>query len=622
MSASGFHFREEPARRFPEPWREIDRSVARWVLAHGGPIELAIAAGWTSLADGDGDSALCLDEDSARKRGICAVGELRGALEGMADSAEDDWVTRAQPGAALESGAPFVLAGNALYFRRNFQHEAAIARLLLARLAATTEPGRAVVEDDLLALFDEAWRDEEGPQRQAVVSAVGKRLFVLTGGPGTGKTTTVLRMLMAIERDFRHRHGRPPAIRIGAPTGKAAQRLVESLRAGALRFGAEAETARLTLDWQRALQTVLGAEASTLHRMLGARGMAGGFQHDRDNPLPADIVVVDEASMVDLSLWRALLEAVPEEATLVLVGDADQLAPVGTGSALSDLVAALEGSESLVRLRHCFRADDRLNPVLDAVRRGDAAGFERAWHDAAEVTERLRVHEPQQLAPRLIGWAKNVANALRDGGVFGPLQGANTESLLATIACLRRNQLLCAVREGVFGCVQANQALERLLKRSPELTDWRESTWYPGRAVIILRNDYASGLFNGDVGLCLMVADASGVTNLKIVFEGAPGQETSARLFDPDSLPDHETAFALTVHKSQGSEYGHVAVLLPPDRAHPLLVRQMLYTAVSRARQRVSLWADQPALEAAIERRLERVGGLVEALKGMGPAAA
>src|SRR5690606_30488802 len=245
--------------------------------------------------------------------------------------------------------------------------------------------------------------------RAAVHQAPGRRLMVLTGGPGTGKTTTVLRMLLGLSREHEARHGSLLQLRIAAPTGKAAQHLSGSLREGAERLcGGDPPVADA---WQVHLDAVLGAESGTVHRLLGSRGRHGGFAFNAAEPLPADIVVVDEASMLDLGLLRALLNALREDAVLVLVGDADQLTSVGTGSIMMDIVRALETDPrgDLVRLAHCFRADITLVPINEAVRCGGMQAFETAVAAAATHTARngrpaarmCHVHDVAALRRRL-----------------------------------------------------------------------------------------------------------------------------------------------------------------------------------------------------------------------------
>ena len=599
---AGFDFRQRLPENLPDAWRALDRSVARWVLAHGGDAMLARLAGWASFSDGQGDGALMLDAMHAARLGIDDSAALLGAVTALVDDSENRWVATSDM-AQAQANAPFVLDGEAFYLRRNFLDEIAVAQALRARLDAELHAG--TLDDAALdLLFQHRAAPEEIPQRNAVRAALGRRLFVLTGGPGSGKTTTVLRLLMAQIATFSADHGHAPVVRLAAPTGKAAQRLAQSLREGAARFDA------LPDDWQAALDHALAAETGTLHRLLGER-MHGQRDGQR---LPADIVLVDEASMIDLGLLRRLLDALRDDATLVLVGDADQLAPVGIGTALADLVSALDGDAALARLQHSFRSDRMLVAINEAVRRGDDAGFADAFAAAAERATHHRLPDVHALTRRLTRWSTTLGDVLQHAGAFQAHAESDVPALQQALDVTSRQQLLCALRDGVFGAIEANIRIERQLHRHPALAGWAERLWYPGRLVIVARNDYSAGLFNGDVGICLRLIDAQGRERLAVVFPAAPDGDGLPRCFDPDSLPAHEPAFALTVHKSQGSEYQRVAVLLPPLEAHPLLARQMLYTALSRARDAVELWAEPAAITACLRTTLGRMGKLARRL--------
>lgn len=611
----GLDFHPRPLPDAPDLWRDMDRLIARWVLSHGGPVALARLAGWASFADGQGDSALMLDRDAFE------AGSLRDAIHALADTPGNGWIERVPESGTLVGQTPFVLDGEAFYLRRNHLQEVQIAARLRQRLHAApdTLPGWTPAALDVL--FPGAANPQQQPQRDAVQKAPGKRLFVLTGGPGTGKTRTVLRMVMAISHAFAARTGNTPVLRLAAPTGKAAQRLGESIREGAQAL----RDTDLPEDWSRVLDLAEQAEATTLHRLLGSRGGHRGFAHDRDHPLDADIVIVDEASMIDLALLRALLDALPDDTVLVLVGDADQLASVGTGAVLTDLVDALDGSDALQRLHHSFRANQALAAINRGVRDGDVAAFENAWHAAGAQAVHHPLPDARALALRVAQWSQRIGAALEHAEVFSSHDEHDDAAIARAMQALRQHQLLCALREGRYGADAVNHQIERQLRRHPMLSGSGDAVWYPGRAVIVLRNDYGNALFNGDIGLCLRLRRADGSDGLRVVFDApiaahpgnATGQAASRwRSFDPDTLPEHEAAFALTVHKSQGSEYHHVAVLLPPADDHPLLQRQMLYTALSRARESIELWAETAALRRCLQTPLRRAGKLAARLAG------
>lgn len=583
MKTFGF---EPPAGAAPEAWRPLEHLLQRWVLARGGSPLLAATAAWASLADGEGDAALPVAEG---RHGMppLAAGEIQALRDEELVASDADGPVR-----------PFVLdADGYFYLWRNHAHEQAAAAAVLARRGEPAQ-ARAAAAADLDALFQGQHDARVGAQREAVRRVPGERLFVLTGGPGTGKTTTVLKMLLMLQRQA----GRALAIRIAAPTGKAAQRLVQSLRQGK-----KALAGTLDADWQPYLDAIPDSEALTVHRLLGYQPWRNAFGRTARDPVAAEVVVVDEASMVDLAMLRALLDAVPPDASLLLVGDADQLTSVATGSVLRDLVGALEhaGSGGLVRLEHSFRAERELVAINEAIRSGEVGALEGALAGAGARAGRHAVATPAGLRQRLDAWAAGLA-AL--DGLRPVLSAPGAEAAAAVrraMQALASRQLLCALRETPFGAVAVNAALEHRLRRA-----WgagADAEWYPGRAVLVTRNDYASGLYNGDVGLCL--TDHNG--QLRVWFEVPGGDgEAGVRSFAPHTLPAHEGAFALTIHKSQGSEYGHAAVLLPPDATHRILSRQLLYTAASRARHSLELWATPAALARAVETGVQRASGL------------
>jgi exodeoxyribonuclease V alpha subunit len=593
MSAYGFE--RDAGQWSQEAWRALDRAVYRWVLAHGGSPLLAMTAAWASLADAAGDAALALGD----------------SLHGMTPLARADIdLLRADSLVADERSTtprPFVIDGaERFYLWRNHADERAVAAAIDARLqrGVAAEPSDA----ELDALFDGARGDDVAAQRRAVRALIGRRLFVLTGAPGTGKTTTVLRMLLMLQRRARE----PLAIRIAAPTGKAAQRLLQSLRQGRRALRGDGATP-LPADWLPLLDAIPD-EALTVHRLLGFQPWRNAFARGRDDHIAADVVVVDEASMLDLAMLRTLLDAVPDEATLILVGDADQLTSVATGSVLMDVVGALETDDQcVVRLHHSFRAANRLVALNEAVRCGDADALRSFVADEHGDIVLHRVETSRQLGDRLDQYAVAIAAEATLRAHVPTEDDARSGVVRAALVAFGRRQLLCALREDEFGSLAVNAALERLLRRAWQVGAGAD--WYAGRAVIITRNDYAAGLYNGDVGLCL--ADSHG--RLRVWFETGhvPGEsEAAVRGFAPAALPEHETAFAITIHKSQGSEYDQVAVLLPPEAGHRLLSRQLLYTAVSRARRGVDLWASDAALASALAHPIVRQGGLRERLGG------
>ena len=564
-----FDFQQAAGARLDTEWRDFDRLLYRWALAIGATPALARCAARLGLAESQGHTALPLDDAALD---ACRASTLVG--DGQAPT-------------------PFVLDREGrFYFWRGHADECAVAAALAERCQLAPMPSADA--DAIEALFAAADRTRTRAQQQAVHAALREHLVVLTGAPGTGKTTTVLRMLLALQR----RAQAPLAIRLAAPTGKAAQRLQQAIERGRRELAT-----RLDASWSGALATLAEVPAQTLHRLLEFDPRHGRWRRDREQPLAADVVVVDEASMLDLAQMRVLLAALPATARLILVGDADQLASVAAGAVLSHVVQALAETEAspLVRLDTVFRATPQLSAGNAAIRSGDADALAAACGDGG--IERVVLRSPRDLRRLLLQWAAELASLLDARDVRGR---HDAERAAATLQALQQRQLLCALRDSAHGVLAVNALLQAQLARRFAVA---ASEWFPGRIVMITRNDEAHGLFNGDVGVAL--ADAAG--RLMVWFEGRGAE--AARAFVPALLPAHEAAFAITIHKSQGSEYGHVAVLLAGAPTSPILSRQLLYTAASRARQSLSLWASDEVLAAALARPVERSGGLQTKLR-------
>lgn len=497
-----------------------------------------------------------------------------------------------------------------LYLGRYFDFEQRLAGALMARSGvpvdlATLPPG----------LLDQLFppRPGAGPdwQKLAVALALEQRLTLISGGPGTGKTTTVVALLaclLAVEPDLR--------IALAAPTGKAAARMIEALaaRAGSL---------------PAALRERLPTQAHTVHRLLGVTPEAGRFRHHAGHPLAVDVLVVDEASMLDLALATRLVEAVPPQARLVLLGDKDQLSAVEAGAVFAELsarpalspaararLAALTGipaeaimpppappgalADCVVWLTesHRFAGDSGIGRLAALIRDGQGAAALACLAAGDPGLAWLREEAP--IGPALEAGYQPYLQALRDG--------ADLPALFAAFDAFR---VLCPLREGPQGVEATNQALARWLRS--RLAHPRDpgppSPWFPGRPVMVLRNDPTLGLFNGDVGLTL--ADDKG--ELWVHFpDGAGG----SRPYPPARLPEHETALAMTVHKAQGSEFDAVLVRLP-DAPARVMSRELLYTAVTRARTHVTLAGPATVIEAAVATPTRRYSGLRDRLGGV-----
>jgi exodeoxyribonuclease V alpha subunit len=514
--------------------------------------------------------------------------------------------------------APLILddAGR-LYLHRYWAYEHALALDLQARVVddpADVDPRR--MRAGLDRLFPPA---AEGADSQRVAAAVAalKRLTVISGGPGTGKTTTVVRILALLLEQA----AAPLRIALAAPTGKAAARMQEAIRAS-----------RETLPVDSRVRGAIPVEATTIHRLLGVRPGSVAFRHDRDDPLPLDVLVVDEASMVDLALMAKLVRAVPRTARLILLGDKDQLASVEAGAVLGDICGDSPGfspdfrrrvmeatgqeptvsggaaphdgpaagppiRDAVVQLTRSYRfgRDSGIGRLARLVNQGDgpAAVDLLTGGTCADLAWRP-LESPRDLPPRLAEIAARL----------GAYLAAGTPE--ASLAALDRFRVLSAHRTGPYGVDALNERIEACLESQGAMHP--RAPWYHGRPVLVTANDYNLQLFNGDLGITLRDAAADG--KLRVFFRAADGR---ARRLPPARLPGHETAFAATVHKSQGSEAEEVVLILP-GQASPVMTRELIYTAVTRARARVEIWGTRPVFETAVGRRLARSSGLRDAL--------
>ncbi|MGD9958640.1 exodeoxyribonuclease V subunit alpha [Nocardioides sp.] len=486
-------------------------------------------------------------------------------------------------------GTPPVLrldASNLLYLDRYWREEEQVCADLVARPdAAPLDP---VAEAALLAgldrVFPESGYDE---QRAAARVALAQRTTVLTGGPGTGKTTTVA-ALLALFAEQAELAGHPnPRMALAAPTGKAAARLQQAV---------EEELTKLpTVDQER----VAGVRAVTLHRLLGSRpDSSSRFRHHRDNRLSYDVIVVDETSMVSLTMMARLLEAVRPEARLILVGDPDQLTSVEAGAVLSDLVDGLgSGSElQVAALRTSHRFGEAIGRLAEAVRQGDADAVVELLEAGDPHLEFVVSEEPEARVRELV-----LPHALDLRSV------AEAGSVPDALAALDRQRLLCAHREGPFGVRRWNGLVERWLTEATGEPVWSSS--YVGRPVLVTANDYGLGLYNGDTGVVCRSGDGS----LRVAFatSGEPATFATSRLSELDTM------HAMTIHKSQGSQADEVVILLPPQESR-LLTRELFYTAVTRARDKVVVVGTEADVRAAVARRAQRATGLRQRLRGRG----
>ena len=596
------------------------------LCGEGSPeVRLAAALAARQLSE----AHVCLDLRDVAGRSPDASGAVDAeALAGHVHPRLGEWrrlLERSRLVGGPGDTAPLVLDGPRLYLRRYHEYETRVAACILERAGRADVPvDRALLAKGLRRLFP---GPDGQPDWQRVAAAVSvlRPFAVVSGGPGTGKTRTVARILALLVEQDREARRPPSRIVLLAPTGKAAARLRESIR-----------EERGRLDVEAAVREAIPDQASTIHRALGAG--AAGYRYHEGRPLVADTVVVDEASMVDLALMARLLAAIPRGARLILLGDRDQLASVEAGSVLADLcgddtrrrsrfrpalaaaIRELGGDEipgdgaaaiddSIVYLQKSWRFDDHagIGRAAAAIRALGGGGSAAAVADAfASGGAELRLVEPGTdlaaiLAPRAIAG-------------YGPiLREPDPATRLERLSEFR---VLCAHRRGPEGIEAVNAIVETALTSEGVLT--AAEPRYAGQILLVTRNDPATRLFNGDVGLVVeREAETAGAARQALfpdlAAEPADGPAPVRRL-SLARLPAVETAFAMTVHKSQGSEFGELVVVLP-SVASPVLTRELLYTAITRARRAVAIVATRAAVTQAAATATRRSSGLAGRLR-------
>lgn len=509
-----------------------------------------------SMSIGAGDS--CLTVTDLEKKLI-----IKSALAGGGRSKEKK---------------PLCLVESRLYLWRFFEYEQCLAEKITVLVSGSAK----LTRDDLLldALFGEQKENETDWQRLAALQALEQNLLIISGGPGTGKTTTVVKILALLQGAT----GGELRVALAAPTGKAAMRLQESITMS---------VQSLTLGGS--IVKSIPGKASTLHRLLGVKRHSPFFRHNAENPIMYDVVVIDEASMVDLALMSKLVDALRSGSRLILLGDKDQLASVESGTVLADMIAALP--INTVELQQSYRFDKGIKQFAGAINRGDSG---LAW--------KLMVS----------GSPDNVSLLQEDVAEYGGemycrymevvRQAATLDAYEELFQVFHSFKILCALRHGPAGVQGVSERVEHYL--TGKGYDCLAGEWYPGRPVMVTRNEYSLDLYNGDMGLCL--PDPENPEVLKVWFQRADG--TLQGLL-PGRLSSCETVYALTIHKSQGAEFGEVLVVLP-EQESAVVTRELLYTAVTRARNCVKVKSVRSVFDLAVTGRILRNSGLAERLKG------
>ena len=676
--------------------RALDLALTRFILEQGPETDPAVLLAVALTSERNGHGHVCLDLRGALERpdGLLARWGDAGRFESSAGAelAEilagltlGDWVARLalspavtdRRDAGLESEAadsrepsPLILAGTAerplLYLRRYWRYESRIRLGIQERLSQPIALPEAPLRDLLGRLFGADDSGADAWQKIACALAARSAFAIVTGGPGTGKTTTVVRLLALLQGLSLGQGGPALRIRLAAPTGKAAARLNESIagRVASLPFD--------RLPAGERMRPEIPTEASTLHRLLGPIPDSRRFRHHAGNPLPVDIVVVDEASMVDVEMMSALLDALRPDARLILLGDKDQLASVEAGAVLGDLcrrareahytpatrdwIERVTGErvtddyldpagrpldQSIAMLRHSyrFRAEGGIGALAELVNEGlvnrqmvlDRLAAMRGLFDRKRrppgrqlgLVQRIQLDDEADPAlDRLV--LEGYGAYLRRMREADPGEAADADALddwaRSVLAAQGRFQLLTPVRQGPWGVEGLNRRIQRVLSQGPDapLGAAGERHWFPGRPILITRNDQTLRLMNGDIGIVLEVpvrrADGRLERLPRVAFPAGDGTG-AIRWIPPSRLQAVETVFAMTVHKSQGSEFTHTALVLP-DVSNPVLTRELFYTAITRSKEVFTLLYSQEAVvREVLERRVERVSGLALALE-------
>ena len=479
-----------------------------------------------------------------------------------------------------ETEKPLVVEDGHLYLNRYWRYETRLVSNVLNRLSDRPVDSQST---ELLDKYFPPQPDvsEVDWQRKAAKAASEQAFTIITGGPGTGKTTTVLKILALLQE----LNGGKLEIALAAPTGKAAMRLQQSLIAG-----------KPSLPLDDGMLDSIPETVSTLHRLLGPIKQSNQFRHHVNKPLSCDLLVVDESSMIDVAMMSKLLDALHPAARLILLGDKDQLASVESGAVLNDLCVSLP--EHTIELKKTWRFSGPIKALAEAI---NTQQSELAWSllTSESTTENTTANS---IVRRLDETWMDAIQAHYQPYIDQISQSNNPNAALSIFS---QFQVLAAVRLGAFGVVGINQAFERRLNMGRMQT---HHAWYHGKPIMITRNDPSLGLFNGDIGICLKDDNAQ---LLNVWFEGSDGH---CRAIVPARLPQYETVYAMTIHKSQGSEFDHVMIVLP-DKPVPLLSRELLYTAVTRAKSNVDIAASEAVFKYTVSQQVVRNSGIKSKIK-------
>ena len=615
---------ENPELFASDTFSALDRRFAAFMaeLSGGNAAEVLLAAALVSRQREEGH--ICIDLDAIAGK------PLSSSPPSISCPSLKDWLAALRTSLVVGKPGdyrPLILDGNRLYLYRYWDYENRVAARL-RRDADWTDPdlNETLLKNGLDRLFPQVMGAAEiDGQKIAAAVCLLKKFSVISGGPGTGKTTTVARILALLLEQAADKSALSASLRIAlcAPTGKAAARLQEAI---------SRETGALNCDDR--IKAGIPAQASTIHRLLQSVSPGNtdfsAIDFCSSERLPVDVLVIDEASMVDLSLLARLISSLPSGARLILLGDKDQLASVEAGSVLADIcgsvgsdfspvlcerLQALTGASLAAASSTAPPVDDCVVVLQKSYRFGENSGMGAVSRlvnggDAGGALGILMSGRFDDLRWQALPGMDDLQERLRESVMKGFTPCLQCTDPAEALTALNRFRLLCALREGPYGFRALNAAVEGILSEAGLIRrkTARDHAWYRGRPLLITRNDYTLRLFNGDVG---MILDDPETNQLRAFFQDADG---GIRKFPPLRLPEHETVYAMTVHKSQGSEFDEVILILP-DRPSPVLTRELLYTAVTRARRHMTIWGREEVFSAAVGKRIERESGLHDALR-------
>ena len=614
---------------------ELDVHFARLMIRLSGKAddEIFLAAALVSRATGEGH--VCLDLSSMDGKPLIDGGSGAGAF---VCPRAGEWRKKLDLSSVVGRPGdyrPLILDDHSrLYLYRYWEYENILAEKICSRVASKTEKiDLSLFKDGLSRLFgsskvkactlDNACRgcrpeplnnDTDWQKFSAFVSVL-KRFCVISGGPGTGKSSVIAKIIALI---LEQRKGNEMRMALAAPTGKAAARLQEAI-----------QDCKETLPVEAHIKRAIPTEASTIHRLLGTIPDSPYFRHHAENKLFFDMVVVDEASMVDLALMSKLVQALPSNARMILLGDKDQLASVEAGAVLGDICGTgrihgfskglsmgfreITGDpvdnfptnnngpgirDCVVELQKSYRFEIKsgIHAVSRAVNAGDG-------HLALSI---LMSGEYDDIRWKALPGPNALRSVLRETVLHGFNPYLEASDPMEAFHLFGQFRILCALRKGPFGVSALNLLVERVLRQETLVNT--EKRWYQGRPVMITKNDYHLRLFNGDIGIIL--PDPASNYDLRAFFLSPDG---ALRGFLPIRLPEHETVYAMTVHKSQGSEFDK-ALLLLPDQYTPVLTRELIYTGITRAKRDMEIWGKENIFLEGVDKRIERSSGLRDAL--------